>query len=174
MDTRDRKLKITPKMRCHEGWTFTALSDSDFAGDVQSRKSVTGYLIYFMGALVAWKSKSQTCVALSSTEAEYSAATEAAKEILFLTQLVESLDLEVKKPIKLFVDNKGAMFLAKNRQSSMISKHIDVKHHFIRDMVEKQMFKIELIGTNDNTSDIMTKNATVATYERHAKTFFQE
>ena len=88
-----------------------AYCDSDFAGDADTRRSVSGYVIYLMGCPIAWKSKGQKNVTLSSTEAEYVAVSEISSEILFLKGLLEFLGLDIDYPIHVHVDNIGAIYL---------------------------------------------------------------
>ena len=90
-----------------------ALSDSDFANDKDKRYSVYGYIIYFCGVPVAWKSKSMKSVSLSTTEAEYVAVSEVVKKIKFLYQMLRSMEIKVPPPIKVQVDHVGAIWLAK-------------------------------------------------------------
>ena len=89
-------------------------SDSDFANDKETRISVYGYVIYFCGDPVAWKSKSMRSVVLSTTEAEYVAISKVVIEIKFIYQLLESMDVKVQSPIKVRVDNIRAIWLANN------------------------------------------------------------
>ena len=93
-------------------WKLEALSDSDFANDKDTRYSVYGYIIYFGGVPVAWKSKSIRSVSLSTTEAEYVAVSEVVKEIKFLYQMLRSMEIKVPLSIKVHVDNVGAIWLA--------------------------------------------------------------
>ena len=88
-----------------------------------------GYVIYFCGAPVAWKSKSMRSVVLSTTEAEYVAISEAVKEIKFMYQLLESMDVKVPLPIKVTVDNIGAIWLVNNSGVSERRKHVDTRAH---------------------------------------------
>ena len=108
LDTKDLGLKMVPTL--HEGsWHLEAFSDSDFANDKETRISVYGYVIYFCGVPVVWKSKSMRSVVFSTTEAEYVAISEVVKEIRFVHQLLESLDVKLPLPIKVRVDNNGAI-----------------------------------------------------------------
>ena len=95
-------------------WKLEAFSDSDFANDKETRISVYGYVIYFCGVPVTWKSKSMRSAVLSTTEAEYVAISEVVKEITFIYQLLESMDVKVPLPIKVRVDNISAIWLANN------------------------------------------------------------
>ena len=108
-----------------------AFSNSDFANDKETRISVYGYVIHFCGVPVAWKSKSMRSVVLSTTEAEYVAISEVVKEIKFIYQLLESMDVKVPLPIKVRVDNIGAIWLVNNSGVSERTKHVDTRAHFV-------------------------------------------
>ena len=98
-------------------WHLEAFSDSDFAIDKETRICIYGYVIYFCGVPVAWKSKSMRSVVLSTTESEYVAISEVVKEIKFVYQLLESMDVKVLLPIKVRVDHIGAIWLVNNVES---------------------------------------------------------
>ena len=98
-------------------------TDSDYAGDKSTRISVTGYNLFFMNVLIIWKSKSQKSITLSSSEAEYVALSEAAKEIKFVYQLLLSIGIQVKLPIIVRVDNVRAIFMSENTSTSGRTKH---------------------------------------------------
>ena len=135
-----------------------ALSDSDFANDKDTRYSVYGSIIYFCGIPVAWKSKSMKSVVLSTTEAEYVAVSEVVKEIKVLYQMLRSMEIEVPLPIKIQVDNVGAIWLANNSSVSERTKHADLRAQFVRDMIKDQVIEINFVKSAENDSDIMTKN----------------
>ena len=139
-------------------WKLEALSDSHFANDKDTRYSVYGYIIYFCGVPVAWKSKSMKSVVLSTTEAEYVAVSEVVKEIKFLYQMLRSMEIKVPLPIKVQVDNVGAIWLANNSSVSERTKHVDLRAHFVRDMIKDQVIEINFVKSAENDSDIMTKN----------------
>ena len=139
-------------------WKLEVLSDSDFANDKDTRYSVYGYIIYFCGVPVVWKSKSMKSVVLSTTEAEYVAASEVVKEIKFLYQMLRSMEIKVPLSIKVQVDNVGAIWLANNSSVSERTKHVDLRAHFVRDMIMDQVIEINLVKSAENDSDIMTKN----------------
>ena len=108
-------------------WKLEALSDIDFANHKDTRYCVYGYIIYFCCVPVAWKRKS---VVLSTTEAEYVAVSEVVKEIKFLYQMLRSMEIKVPMPIKVQVDNVGAIWLANNSIASERTKHVDLRAHF--------------------------------------------
>ncbi|KAE8686551.1 cytochrome P450 71A9-like [Hibiscus syriacus] len=108
--------------------------DSDYAGDLDNRRSTTGYVFTLGGGPICWKSTVQSIVALSTTEAEYMAAAEAAKEALWLTGLVKELGIQ-QGGVQLLCDNQSAIHLAKNQVYRARTKHIDVRFHKIRELV---------------------------------------
>jgi len=125
LDTKDYGLKLNVDTT-KEKWEMTVFTDSDYAGDKETRRSVTGFVIYLRGVPVSWKSRGQKSVTLSSTEAEFVALSEAAKEIKFIVQVLESMKMEVELPIIVRVDNVGAIGLSNNLSTSQRTKHIDV------------------------------------------------
>ena len=139
-------------------WCLEALSDSDFANDKEARISVYGYIVFFCGVPIVWKSKSMKSVVLSMTEAEHVAVSEVVKEIKFLYQLLRYIEIKVPLPIKIKVDNVGAIWLANNSGVSEKTKHVDIRAHFVRSYVMDEVVTIDCVKSAENTSDIMTKN----------------
>lgn len=135
---------------------LNGFTDADMAGDVDSRKSTSGYLITFAGGAVSWQSKLQKCVALSTTEAEFIAATEACKEVLWMKKFLQELGVEQRRYV-LYCDSQSAIRLSKNPTFHSKSKHIDVRYHWIRDTLNERLLEIEKIHTDENGSDMMTK-----------------
>ena len=138
---------------------ITGFVDSDFAGNLDSRKSLTGYVFTALGGCISWKSNLQKVVALSSTEAEYMAATEAIKEAIWLRGLTDELGFK-SDDITVHCDNQSAIHLMKNPMFHEKSKHIDIKMHFIRDVIHSKQELIKKISTHDNPADIFTKSVT--------------
>jgi hypothetical protein len=132
-------------------------SDSDHAGDVDSRKSTSGVLFFFGSSPISWQSQKQKVVATSSCEAEYIAATTAASQGVWLARLLGELLNQRAAPFTLFIDNKSAISLCKNPVLHDRSKHIDLRYHYIRDCVEKGKVEVEFIRTEDQKADILTK-----------------
>lgn len=111
-------------------------SDSDWAGCSESRKSTEGYVFLIAGGAVSWRSKRQTVVATSSCEAEYIASTSAAKEALWMKQLISDLIGHDKTgPIPIHVENNGSIYTANNSGISQRNKQKNVKYHFIRECI---------------------------------------
>jgi len=151
-----------------EPWDLECFSDSDYAGDPDSRRSVSGFILYVRGVPISWRSKGQRSVTLSSTEAEWVALSEAVKEIMFVMQLLESLKLSVAIPIVVGVDNIGAKFMAENVTTTSCTKHVDIRYKFVNEYVEDGIIKIIFVCSQNNTSDIMTKNLGGDLYTKHA------
>jgi hypothetical protein len=140
--------------------------DSNFATNKETRRSVTGYFVTIGGCLCGFSSKLQPAVTLSSTEAEYYAASTCATDIKFLQMLFEELFPKVKiRPATLFEDNTGAIFLMENQVVGNRMKHIDVRMHFIREMMaatekEEARLVVKFIRSERNIADLETKNVT--------------
>ena len=131
----------------------TGYSDSDYAGDVDSRRSMTGYVFTLGHSVVSWKATLQPTVTLSTTEAEYMALTEAAKEGIWLKGLVGDLGLH-QDQANIYCDSLSAICLAKDQVHHERTKHIDVRYHFLR---SETRIKVKKIGTADNPADMFTK-----------------
>jgi hypothetical protein len=131
--------------------------DADWGGDRDTRKSTTAYVFMVAGGAVSWASRLQTCTAQSSTEAEYIAASEAAKEAVYLRRLLEGLGYGQSSATKLYEDNQGCIKLAKNPVFQNRTKHIDLRIHFIREKVESGEIELVYVPTKDQIADIMTK-----------------
>jgi len=133
-------------------------SDSDFAGDVEDRKSTMG-VVYFLGnSLVTWSSQKQKTVALSSCEAEYVAAAAAACQGVWLSRLITAMMGTKEAPVKLLMDNMSAIALSRNLVHHDRSKHIDTKFHFIRECIEEGKVEVDHVGTAGQLADIFTKS----------------
>ena len=132
-------------------------ADADWAGDVTTRKSTSGYVFQVAGATISWKTKRQSVVALSSTEAEYVSLCSAAQETIWLRSLLASIGFKQSEATILYEDNQGAMALSKNPKSHSRTKHIDIKYHYIREAVEKKDIELVYCPTDEMVADILTK-----------------
>ncbi|MEM9079011.1 MAG: Ty1/Copia family ribonuclease HI, partial [Bacteroidota bacterium] len=108
-------------------------------------------------------------VVLSTTEAEYIALSEVVKELIFITQILETMDIKVSTPITVHVDNVGAIWLAQNRNTSDRTKHVHIRANFVREYQEDGKIKIKFIRSEENDSDIFTKNTTQTVFKNHQK-----
>lgn len=132
--------------------------DADWGSDPENRKSTTGYVIKYQGSPISWKSKKQQTVALLSTEAEYMAITEVVKEVLWLLQVFEELQISISKPVKIYEDNRSAMLLAEHPHVHQRTKHIDIRYHCIRDYIIRGLVELEHVDTNNQVADLLTKS----------------
>ena len=130
--------------------------DSDYAGDLDKRRSITGYVFTLGSSVISWKATLQPTVVLSTTEAEYMAVVEAVKEAIWLRGLVGELSSNLQKII-VHCDSQSAICLTKDQMFHERTKHIDIKYHFIRDIISEGNIGIAKIGTSDNPADMMTK-----------------
>jgi hypothetical protein len=133
--------------------------DSDMAGDKDSRRSTTGYVFTIGGTTVSWISKLQKVVALSTIEAEYVAAIEASKEMIWLQRFMEELGKK-KENSRLYCDSESAIHLSKKSTFHLKTKHIQLRYHFIRSALEDGHLKLEKIHTRQNPVDMLTKGVT--------------
>jgi hypothetical protein len=133
--------------------------DLDMAGDKDSRRSTTGYVFTMGGTIVSWISKLQKVVALSTTEAEYVTSTEASKEVIWLQRIMEELGKK-KENSRLYSDSQSAIHLANNLAFHSKTKHIQLRYHFIRSVLENGQLKLEKIHTSHNPADMLTKVVT--------------
>ena len=131
--------------------------DADYAGDVDTRRSTTGYVFLYNGGALSWSSRRQPTVAASTTEAEYMAEAAAAKEAIWLRKLLGDLGVKVPATIKIMADNQSAIKLASNPVTSARSKHIDVLYHFVRERVAREEIEFEYIATAQMVADSLTK-----------------
>eukprot|EP00253_Pinus_taeda_P003690 PITA_03690 len=129
----------------------------NWAGDLDQRRSTSGYMFNLFGVAVSWMSKKQSVVALSTTEAEYMAATHASKEAVWLQRLCSSMGL-VEGAIRIDCDSQSAIFLARNPAYHSNTRHIDVQYHSLRDMIEDKKVLLVKVDTLKNTTYALTKS----------------
>lgn len=154
-----RYLRTTKFLRLCLGSSHDSLqgySDSDWASTIEDRRSTTGWVFKYGGGAVSWKSRRQPTVALSSTEGEYMAMADAAKEAVWLKRIAEDLGCD-KTALTLFYDNQGAGAISNNEGMHKRTKHIDVRHHFIQDCIQSNQIKTQYIPTTEMLADVFTK-----------------
>ena len=113
--------------------------------------------------------KSQNSVFLSSSEAEYIALSQAVKEVMFMVQLLGSMQIVVEYPVMVRVDNVGAIFMASNITNISCSKHVDIRYKYVNEYVKDGVVKIVFVKSADNDSNILTKNLSADLHEKHSK-----
>lgn len=136
--------------------TLYAHADSDWGG-TSDRHSISGIAIFLGGALIQWKSSKQTCIALSSTEAEYVCLSTTALEITWLRSLLSEMGFTQEKSTKIYQDNIGSITWAEDISNFKRNKHIDIRLHHVRELVQKGTIKIEPIHTSEMLADCLTK-----------------
>lgn len=140
---------------------ITGYCDADWASDMSDRKSCTGNIFMFQGGAISWCSRKQQTVALSTAEAEYMAMSSATQEALWLRQLHVELGLQLDGPVIIYSDNQSAIKLSSNDCYLPRSKHIDIRHHFLRDHVNDLHIKFCYCKGSEMVADILTKGTTV-------------
>lgn len=134
-----------------------AFSDSDWAGDTGTRKSTTGFVLFYSGGAVSWASRRQDCVTLSTLEAEYVALTETCQEVVWMRRLLRDLGEEQTTATVVHEDNQGCLSFAQSERSSKRSKHIETKRHFVKNLCERGEVALVYCPTEDMKADVLTK-----------------
>ena len=147
---------------------MSVYTDADYANKETDRRSISGVAVMLENAAVYATSPTQHCVTLSAAEAEYVALAEGAKESMFVRSAMSFMQPNVYE-ITLMEDNKGAKATAENPLSLGRSNHIDVRWHFIRELVEKNRLKVVHVASEWQHADILTKSLHVKLFRRHRK-----
>ena len=175
LNTADRGLILKPECRWDGGKDFKfrihGVSDSDYAKDRETRRSVSGYSTFLNGCPISMKSKMQECVTLSSAEAELVSATQCVQDMLYVKKVLESMELQVDLPMILYLDNKGAKELMENWSVGGRTRHVDVRYFFLRELKEQNVLRLQWISTTENPSDIFTKNLGNPLFSKHVAVF---
>jgi hypothetical protein len=141
--------------------------DADWASSPEDHRSISGYAWFFAGRIIAYVSKKQATIALSSTEAKYMAITHVIQEGLWLKSLFTALHLPLTLPLVIHMDNTSAITLSKEACNHIRSKHIDVRYHFIRGHVSHGTFVPTWLPSHANISDIFTKALARPLFTKH-------
>lgn len=149
--TKDRKLTYSSNTGDVIGY-----ADADYGSNLIDRRSYTGYVFQMSGSSVSWESRKQRTVAQSTTEAEYMALSEACKEAIYIRSLISDI-FSLSFPITIMCDNQSAISLTKNNTHHSRTKHIDIRHHFVRESISTNQVDVKFIPSNHQTADILTK-----------------
>ena len=168
LDSKTKGLLIWPSRIANEPWDIICYTDSDYASDPETRRSVSGYIIYVHGVPVCFRSKAQRCVTLSSCEAEWIALSEAVKDVIFLLHLCEAMFITIKLPVTVRVDNVGAIFMTENVTTSNNTRHVDIRSRWLKEYCENGTVKIIFVRSENNVSDIVTENLSGPLHSKHA------
>jgi hypothetical protein len=157
--TLDYKIKFTKV-----GGGLEAFADADFAGDKVDRVSCTGFVVTLGGGPVAWESRKQNCVALSTAEAEYISLASCTKKVVILSRIIDGAlgkkcaECLGTNPVPIFNDNQAAVKNSVCSDTKEKSKHIDVKYHYVKERVKKGEISVRFKPTNEMVADFLTKS----------------
>lgn len=143
--------------------------DSDYAGDIDDRRSTSGYVFMLGTCAVSWASKKQPIVTLSTTEAEFVAAAYGACQGVWLRNILEEIGFGQGTGTILYCDNSSTIKLSKNPVLHGRSKHIHVRYHFLRELVNERVIQLDYCATQEQLSDVMTKAVKLETFEKLRK-----
>ena len=146
-----------------------AAVDSDWGGDSTHRKSVSGLAIRIAGGTILYKTKFQACVALSSTEAEFTAACDAGRSILYVRSILDEINMPQESATPLYIDNNGALLMGNAQQPTRRTKHMDLKKFALLDWVECDLLIMRRITSSDNFVDPLTKPMGKELHARHCE-----
>ena len=133
-------------------------SDASYANNPDDRKSTSGSVFFYAHGIISFQSQKQPVIALSTMEAEYIALSDAAKEAIFLAKLLHSLKIDVNQPIPINIDSESALDHVKNNVKHSRTKHIDVRHHFIRQAYSNSQISLSHVPASGQIADILTKS----------------
>ena len=136
---------------------MVAFTDSDYAVDIEDIKSTLGYVFMLSGITVSWSSKKQPIVTLSTTEAEFVAATACACQVVWMRRILEKLSHAQDGCTTVMCDNSSTIKLSKNHVMHRRSKHIDVRFHFLRELTQDRVIELVHCGSQDQVPDLLTK-----------------
>jgi hypothetical protein len=125
------------------GKGLATYSDSDWASDPITRRSVTGYFFILAGGPVTWRSRAQTTVAHSSTEAEYMASSDCSRQVSWIRNIFLELGMRLA-PIPVYIDNQGSIFIGSNPVQEIRTKHIDIKYHYVHECIADKKIRVIL------------------------------
>ncbi len=132
-------------------------TDAYYVGDLDTRKSTSGYVFIYQGGAVSWASRRQRCTSLSTTESEFVAACEAAKEAVWIQRLLSEIKNYEAKTVQIRCDNQSSISLIRNPEHHQKAKHIEVKYFFVRDQQKTGKINVTYIGTEHQLADMLTK-----------------
>ncbi|KAK6143271.1 hypothetical protein DH2020_023619 [Rehmannia glutinosa] len=147
----------------NENFSLKGYSDSDYARNIDDRKSTSGSCQFLGDCLVSWFSKKQNYVSLSTAEAEYISAAFCCTQLLWMKQTLADYKCSFEN-VPIFCDNISAINIAENPVHHNRTKHIEIRHHFLRDCVSKRKIEISFVPSHDQLADIFTKPLSIETF----------
>ena len=172
VETPDKGVKLNPNANWdgtkNFEFTISGRSDSDYAKDPVTRRSITGYAAYLNGAPYSMRSKKQPWVALSVTEAEAVAASDCVRDMMYGKNFLESMGLKVKLPMVIEIDNQGAIAIFNSWSISGNSRAVGVRYAYVRELKEAGIIEVKWISGEENPPDLFTKNLDGPSYQTYA------
>ena len=151
----------------NNGFNLSSYCDADWAGDLDKRKSRSGFALFVNDSVVCWSSKLQSSVALSSTEAEYICTSNSATMILWVRALLSEFGFGQSECTTIYQDNKSTIAIALSRKQQPGVKHIDIRHHFLRERIATRELSVIRLSTIDMIADIFTKHLSYPLFHKH-------
>ncbi|KAM2478675.1 hypothetical protein PS1_002490 [Malus domestica] len=146
---------------------LTAFSDSDWAANLNTRRSITSYVVYLGSNPISWQSKKKNSVSRSSTEAEYKALAHTAADIAWIRNILKDLSVFLDAPPTIHCDNMSAIALSANLVFHSRIKHLNTDHHFVRERVHEGDLEVLYIPTEEQTADVLTKGLHSPSFVKH-------
>ncbi|KAI5313376.1 hypothetical protein L3X38_042550 [Prunus dulcis] len=153
--------------RVSDPWQLSAYSDADWAGDINTRRSTTGFVVFLGPNPISWQSKKQGSVSRSSTEAEYRALANTAADIAWIRQVLQDVKYFLPNPPVMYCDNLSALALSSNPVYHSRIKHLDIDYHFVREKVQKKDLLVQYVPTEEQVADVFTKGLHSPIFSRH-------
>ncbi|KAB2630096.1 hypothetical protein D8674_007615 [Pyrus ussuriensis x Pyrus communis] len=150
-------------------FNITAYSDSDWATDINTRRSITGFVVYLGTNPISWQSKKQSTVSRSSTEAEYKALAHCAADVFWIRSVFKDIHQSISAPPSLYCDNLSALALSSNSVFHSKIKHLDTDYHFVREKVQRGDLMVHYIPTEDQVADVFTKGLHSPIFQKHCR-----
>jgi hypothetical protein len=137
------------------------------SADLDSRRSLTGYILILSGGAVSWKSRRPGCVSLSTSDAEYVADSQCGQEVFYLREILRDFGFPPTGPTRIYEDNLARVSMSKNPVRRKYSRHIDIRRYFVRDLVAQQVLKLVPLCTNLMVADALTKSLPSPAHAKH-------
>ena len=157
----------TPRDEHDDNQKMHALVDSDWAGDSKHRKSITGIILRLAGGTILYKTKFQDTIALSTTEAEFTAACDAGKSILYVRSILDEINIPQDYATTSYIDNNGALMMGNVQQPTRRTRHMDLKKFALLDWIKRDLILMKRVHTSLNGADTMTKQTGKQLFYRH-------
>jgi hypothetical protein len=167
------RLRLGPANSTMADDTLVGYVDADYAGDLNTSRSTSGFVFMLGPSIISWTSRQQSIVAKSTTEAEYMSLDEGISEVLYLLQLLKDVGIQQRTPITIYEDNSGAIALANNPQFQRRTRHIRVRYHYIRECISNGTVQLQYINTKEQLADALTKNVDARTIHHFVSMFFE-